>query len=436
DMIEKYAYDTCLIGDDLYVSQGKKLWMLHEKLKERGLVDKDTNKLVEGLQVGILIKLNQNGYLTTGVNEISEESYMGTLEVIYLAKKLGYKIIISHRSKEADGEDNEVTIAHLSAVHGDMLKSGDPKQLVRRVKENEQAFIQAMDMNPEFFALKSSSQGEQDVEDAIAFTESSLGKIIKMGLDDAGKIAKRVEAIKDDLEAVVRGGIIGGKETYSGLQQHVDEGVEGALDAQLAAKDILAQLKAIVYGKIGSLVVNDGEKRAVVLPYSEAIGLQLLNAKEELKIIEQKLGIVVIAHNDVSAAWEQLTSDGIKASNIFVYADKSDVNAIVDGGQILATNVLSINELTEGGYLPVSRLALLGKAMLLRTAASEGQKYKYESPIQLIWESLTGKKPNSAQLDKILNKPWEIILEVIYAPAPSKDLSTQQRHEAAVRMWA
>ena len=81
-------------------------------------MQKGINKKVAN---AILIKPNQIGTLTE------------TLEAIELAKKYGYKTIISHRS----GETEDTTIADLAvAVNAGQIKTGAPCRTDRVAKYN------------------------------------------------------------------------------------------------------------------------------------------------------------------------------------------------------------------------------------------------------------------------------------------------------------
>ncbi len=94
-----------LVGDDLFVTNIERL--------KKGITKKIAN--------AILIKPNQIGTLTE------------TLETISLAKKYGYKTIISHRS----GETEDTTIADLAvAINSGQIKTGAPCRTDRVAKYN------------------------------------------------------------------------------------------------------------------------------------------------------------------------------------------------------------------------------------------------------------------------------------------------------------
>jgi enolase len=104
-LTEKIGQKTQIVGDDLYVTNRKRL--------EKGIREKATN--------AILIKLNQIGTLTE------------TVETIITAKKAGFKTIISHRS----GETEDTFIADLAvAMNAGQIKSGAPCRSERTAKYN------------------------------------------------------------------------------------------------------------------------------------------------------------------------------------------------------------------------------------------------------------------------------------------------------------
>jgi enolase len=95
-----------LVGDDLFVT--------------------NPNRLMKGIRKGvgnaILIKLNQIGTLTE------------TLEVIEIAKKAGYRTVISHRS----GETEDTTISDLAVgTNAGQIKTGAPSRTDRVAKYNQ-----------------------------------------------------------------------------------------------------------------------------------------------------------------------------------------------------------------------------------------------------------------------------------------------------------
>ena len=98
--------DRCqLVGDDLFVT--------------------NIHYLGKGIKMGcanaILIKLNQIGTLTE------------TLEAIEMAKRNGYKAVVSHRS----GETEDTTIADLAvAVNSGQIKTGSLSRAERTAKYN------------------------------------------------------------------------------------------------------------------------------------------------------------------------------------------------------------------------------------------------------------------------------------------------------------
>lgn len=101
-----------LVGDDLFVTNTRRL--------QKGIDKKIANS--------ILIKLNQIGTLTE------------TLDAIELAKKNGYKAVISHRS----GETEDTTIADLAvATNSGQIKTGAPCRTDRVSKYNRLLNIEA-----------------------------------------------------------------------------------------------------------------------------------------------------------------------------------------------------------------------------------------------------------------------------------------------------
>ncbi|MBR3833503.1 MAG: phosphopyruvate hydratase [Lachnospiraceae bacterium] len=95
-----------LVGDDLFVTNTSRL--------HQGITD--------GIANAILIKYNQIGTLTEA------------LEAIEMAKKAGYKTVISHRS----GETEDAFIADLAvAVNAGQIKTGAPCRSDRNSKYNQ-----------------------------------------------------------------------------------------------------------------------------------------------------------------------------------------------------------------------------------------------------------------------------------------------------------
>ncbi len=94
-----------LVGDDLFVTNSKRLKMGIEK----------------GMANAILVKVNQIGTLTE------------TLDAIETAKRAGYNVVISHRS----GETEDTTIADIAvAVNAGQIKTGAPSRSDRTAKYN------------------------------------------------------------------------------------------------------------------------------------------------------------------------------------------------------------------------------------------------------------------------------------------------------------
>jgi enolase len=126
-LTEKIGQNSQIVGDDLYVTNRKRL--------EKGIREKATN--------AILIKLNQIGTLTE------------TIETIITAKKVGFKTIISHRS----GETEDTFIADLAvAMNAGQIKSGAPCRGERTAKYNRllriERELQETQKEVSFFSFK------------------------------------------------------------------------------------------------------------------------------------------------------------------------------------------------------------------------------------------------------------------------------------------
>ncbi|MBR3131856.1 phosphopyruvate hydratase [Candidatus Saccharibacteria bacterium] len=105
-MTERFKNRIQLVGDDLFVT--------NTKLLEKGIKENVAN--------AILIKPNQIGTLSE------------TIDAVLMAKKAGYKTIMSHRS----GETEDVSIAHLAVGLGTgQIKTGSLSRSERIAKYNE-----------------------------------------------------------------------------------------------------------------------------------------------------------------------------------------------------------------------------------------------------------------------------------------------------------
>ena len=105
-MTVRFGQKIQLVGDDLFVTNPKRLL--------RGIQ--------EGVANAILVKPNQIGTLTE------------TLEVIDIAKRVGYRTIISHRS----GETEDTTISDLAVgTNAGQIKTGATSRTDRVAKYNE-----------------------------------------------------------------------------------------------------------------------------------------------------------------------------------------------------------------------------------------------------------------------------------------------------------
>ena len=105
-MTERLGSRVQLVGDDLFVTNAA--------LLERGISEKCAN--------AILIKPNQIGTLSE------------TVDAVLLAKRAGYRAVMSHRS----GETEDVSIAHLAVGLGTgQIKTGSLSRSERIAKYNE-----------------------------------------------------------------------------------------------------------------------------------------------------------------------------------------------------------------------------------------------------------------------------------------------------------
>ena len=110
-LTEKLGDRVQLVGDDLFVTNRARL----RKGIEKGVAN------------AILIKPNQIGSLTE------------TLETIRIAKKNGYRTIISHRS----GETEDTSIADIAvATNSGQIKTGAPCRTDRVAKYNRLLYIE------------------------------------------------------------------------------------------------------------------------------------------------------------------------------------------------------------------------------------------------------------------------------------------------------
>ncbi len=106
-LTEELGWKIQLVGDDIFVTN-------KDIFYEKGISQDIAN--------AILIKVNQIGSLTE------------TLDVMHMAKRNGYKAMVSHRS----GETEDTTIAHLAVATGcGQIKTGAPARSERVAKYNE-----------------------------------------------------------------------------------------------------------------------------------------------------------------------------------------------------------------------------------------------------------------------------------------------------------
>lgn len=112
ELTRRLGKKITLVGDDLFVTNVKRI--------EKGVKEKVAN--------AVLIKPNQIGTLSE------------TIDAIYLAKKHGYQVAISHRS----GETADTFIADLSvAVNAEFIKAGSLSRSERVEKYNRLMAIEA-----------------------------------------------------------------------------------------------------------------------------------------------------------------------------------------------------------------------------------------------------------------------------------------------------
>ena len=114
-MTERLGDRIQLVGDDLFVT--------NTKLLERGIN--------EGIANAILIKPNQIGSLSETIN------------AVLMAKRAGFRTVMSHRS----GETEDVSIAHLAVGLGTgQIKTGSLSRSERIAKYNE--LMRISEFNP------------------------------------------------------------------------------------------------------------------------------------------------------------------------------------------------------------------------------------------------------------------------------------------------
>jgi enolase len=112
-MTDKLGNDIQLVGDDLFVTNSKRL----------------TQGIEKGVANSILVKVNQIGTLTE------------TIEAVNLAYRNGYTAVMSHRS----GETEDTTIADLSvALNTGLIKTGSACRTDRICKYNQLLRIEEM----------------------------------------------------------------------------------------------------------------------------------------------------------------------------------------------------------------------------------------------------------------------------------------------------
>ena len=119
-LTEKIGHKVQLVGDDLFVTNVKRL--------SRGIEN--------GIANSILIKVNQIGTLTE------------TIDAVHMAKNAGYTSVMSHRS----GETEDTTIADLAvALNCGQIKTGSASRSDRMAKYNQLLRIEEELGNIAFF---------------------------------------------------------------------------------------------------------------------------------------------------------------------------------------------------------------------------------------------------------------------------------------------
>ncbi|MDA9327938.1 phosphopyruvate hydratase [Flavobacteriaceae bacterium] len=119
-LTEKIGHKVQLVGDDLFVTNVKRL--------SRGIENRIANS--------ILIKVNQIGTLTE------------TIDAVHMAKNAGYTSVMSHRS----GETEDTTIADLAvALNCGQIKTGSASRSDRMAKYNQLLRIEEELGNIAFF---------------------------------------------------------------------------------------------------------------------------------------------------------------------------------------------------------------------------------------------------------------------------------------------
>jgi enolase len=112
-MTEKLGNNIQLVGDDLFVTNVKRL----------------SEGISQGVANSILIKVNQIGTLTE------------TIDAVNLAKCNGYTAVMSHRS----GETEDTTIADLAvALNTGQIKTGSASRTDRIAKYNQLLRLEEM----------------------------------------------------------------------------------------------------------------------------------------------------------------------------------------------------------------------------------------------------------------------------------------------------
>ncbi len=328
---EQMPDDVMLIPDDLTVSQASRIMKLIKMLEARGLI-KDHRAIK---RIGILIKLNQNGFLTTGITN-PDEGYLGTLEVMSLNDSYDIANVVSHRSKEADAKEHEVSIADLAAGRrAYALKSGNFVQTsVRAPKERRLAAIDKFERmklaRAQFAALPPAPKlTREGLKDAARGQMTPDGKMPgEYGVPPAPKAPVATPALSPDatpsvvdkaIRAMIRANgwepaesgskplqVVYKRETLTGIDHFVDvqvilttdySDVHGASDATFITV-IISAIPSVGISKISSVVSlrQDVPKQvkdafaSLVPPAGRAPKLTREGLKKDTKFDYQKPG--------------------------------------------------------------------------------------------------------------------------------------------------
>ncbi|MFH1847459.1 MAG: class II fructose-bisphosphate aldolase [Candidatus Omnitrophota bacterium] len=287
--IEKLGDDVLLIGDDLLVTQAGRLMELIRRMDAKGWIDKKTGKITK--KMAVLIKLNQNGFLTTGINDPADkDGYLGTMEVIRLAKRFGFEVVISHRSKEAEATEYEVSIAEVAAgVDAYGLKSGDHVQATRGVKEDRYAAIHARE--------KAKAQGETVKSNLdIMDIKTSIVNAKSLGKDPVAQV--RVDVT-----------LAGGARSHFVVPAGTSSGSDEADTMKLRGRTLAEVAKERV-----DKVFAEIKKRGLQADQLSDIARLMMDMSREMKLqdIGEGLGAEVTLGVQTAIAWASARQQGLE----------------------------------------------------------------------------------------------------------------------------